>query len=113
MSRLLIFVLSIAMLGMGTAVVDAKPRKKSPRLHAFRSCTNLLGYAQRNGLRVVRESAVLRPIAPPPMPVGGGNDEGGGGQGGPQPVAAPAPESRAGDGTSQTNVQEAGVDEPD
>ena len=27
----------------------AKPGRKSPRLHAFRSCTNLLGYAQRNG----------------------------------------------------------------
>jgi hypothetical protein len=115
MRRAIVFLLTLAMLAAGAAAVDAKPRKKSPRLHAFRSCTNLLGYAQRNGLRVVRESPVLRPA--PPVPDGGGTDEGAsggdGGQGGPQPVAAPAPESRAGDGTSQTNVQEAGVDEPD
>jgi Beta propeller domain len=116
MRRAVVFLLTLAMLAAGAAAVDAKPRKKSPRLHAFRSCANLLGYAQRNGLRVVRESPVR--LLPPPQPVAGGDEgvaDGGGGTGGQDravaPVAAPAPAS--GEGTSQTNVQEAGVDEPD
>src|SRR5215210_6749735 len=111
MRRAIVFLLTVAMLAAGAAAVDAKPRKKSPRLHAFASCTNLLGYAQRNGLRVIRDTPTA--IVPPPVPEGGGM--GGGGQdrsGTPIPVAAPAP--AAGDeSTSQTNVQEAGVDEPD
>ena len=112
MRRAIVFLLTLAMLAAGAAAVDAKPRKKSPRLHSFRSCTNLLGYARRNGLRVVRNSAVGR-VLPPPMPVGGGEGGGSGGEdrGTPAPVAAPVP--AAGEGTSQTNVQEAGVDEPD
>jgi hypothetical protein len=117
MRRATVFLLTFAMLAAGAAAVDAKPRKKSPRLHSFRSCTNLLGYAQRNGLRVVRNSSVGRPLPPPSAGGGeGGGSDGGGGSGGadrgaPMPVAAPAP--AAGEGTSQTNVQEAGVDEPD
>jgi hypothetical protein len=115
MRRALVFLLTLAMLAAGAAAVDAKPRKKSPRLHSFRSCTNLLGYAQRNGLRIVRESPVR--LLPSPDATGGGG-EGGGGSGGadrgaPMPVAAPAPAAGGGEGTSQTNVQEAGVDEPD
>src|SRR5215211_3098933 len=115
MRRLLVLLLAFGVLATGAAAVDAKPRKKSPRLHAFRSCTNLLGYAQRNGLRVVRETPAVLP-APPPRPLPDEGASGGGGTGeeraaGPQPVAAPAPE--AGSGTSPTNVQEAGVDEPD
>ena len=103
--------LATGLLGAGASAVDAKPGSKSPRLHAFASCTNLLGYAQRNGLRVIRDSPTGG-IVPPPAPDSGGM---GGGQersGAPMPVAAPAP--AAGDeSTSQTNVQEAGVDEPD
>ena len=99
----------------------AEARKKSPRLHAFRSCENLVGYAQRNGIRLIRDT----PLAPLPPPVGGGGpiregggavggDGGGSGGGPPPPMPAPMPVSRAdGDGSSQTNVQEAGVDEPD
>jgi len=109
MRRAIVFVLTLAMLAAGAAAVDAKPRRKSPRLHAFRSCTNLLGYAQRNGLRVIRNSPVAVPVAPmPETGAGGGDDRTGGG-----PVAAPAPAAGGGEGTSQTNVQEAGVDEPD
>jgi beta propeller domain-containing protein len=109
MRRAIVFVLTLAMLAAGAAAVDAKPRRKSPRLHAFRSCTNLLGYAQRNGLRVIRNSPVAVPVAPmPETGAGGGDDRSGGG-----PVAAPAPAAGGGEGTSQTNVQEAGVDEPD
>src|SRR5687768_12965902 len=116
MRRLLTLLLAAAMLASAASAVEAAPRKKSPRLHAFRSCTNLLGYAQRNGLRVIRESPFGRGAPLPPPSAGGGlggDDEsgGGGGGGGEERLSAPAP--AAGDGTSQTNVQEAGVDEPD
>ena len=114
MRRVLVLLLSTGMLGAGVAAADAKPASK-PRLHAFRSCTNLLGYAQRNALRVIRESAVRFPVAPMPTPIqeGAGSDGGSGGEerSGTAPVAAPVP--AAGEDTSQTNVQEAGVDEPD
>jgi hypothetical protein len=116
MRRTLAFLLTLAMLAAGAAAVDAKPRKKSPRLHAFRSCTNLLGYAQRNGLRVIRATPVRLPVAPMPDQGVSGGGEGGGSGGadrGGAPVAAPAPGAGGGEGTSQTNVQEAGVDEPD
>jgi hypothetical protein len=98
-----------------TAAAEAKPRKQNPRLHSFRSCTNLLTYARSNGVRVVRDSlggASGRLPLPPPSPVsdGGGQDEaagdGGGAGGGGGGGRGSAP-------TSQTNVQEAGVDEPD
>ena len=118
MRRALVFLLAVGMLAAGATAVDAKPRKKSPRLHSFRSCTNLLGYAQRNGLRIVRDSPVR--FLPPPGAMGGGGTEGAGGEGGGSggdrgsaPVAAPVPGAGGGEGSSQTNVQEAGVDEPD
>src|SRR5687768_14343572 len=117
MRRLLVLLLTAGMLASGAAAVEAKPGRKSPRLHAFRSCTNLLGYAQRNGLRVIRQTPLLRPPpAPMPAPPTGGDGGSGGGEGGgtvppPAPIAAPAP--ARGEDTSQTNVQEAGVDEPD
>src|SRR5918994_4005359 len=116
MRRATVILLTLAMLAAGAAAVDAKPRKKSPRLHAFRSCTNLLGYAQRNGLRVIRATPVRTVPVPPDSGGGAGGDSesgsGGGGVGGPQPVAAPVP-ATPGERTSSTNVQEAGVDEPD
>src|SRR5918995_2801035 len=116
MRRVLVLLLAFGMLAAGAAAVDAKPRKKSPRLHAFRSCTNLLGYAQRNGLRVIRATPVRTVPVPPDSGGGAGGDSesgsGGGGVGGPQPVAAPVP-ATPGERTSSTNVQEAGVDEPD
>ena len=69
MRRVLVLLLSTGMLGAGVAAADAKPASKAPRLHAFRSCTNLLGYAQRNALRVIRESAVRFPPTPVPTPI--------------------------------------------
>jgi hypothetical protein len=110
MRRAIVLLLTLAMLAAGAAAVDAKPRKRSPRLHAFRSCTNLLGYAQRNGLRVIRSTPVRLPVAPPQSGAGGGED---GGSGGSDRGAAPVPAAGGDQGTSQTNVQEAGVDEPD
>jgi hypothetical protein len=76
----------------------------SARLHAFGSCSNLLGYAKHNGLRVIRDTRFVGPV-PPPV-----SRDGGGGTG--KPVAAPVPAAGE-DSSSQTNVQEAGVDEPD
>ncbi len=112
MRHLLVLLLATGLLGAGASAVDAKPGSKSPRLHAFASCTNLLGYAQRNGLRVIRDTptGIVPPTGPVPQPTpdSGGQER----SGTPMPVAAPAP--AAGDeSTSQTNVQEAGVDEPD
>jgi hypothetical protein len=70
-----------------------------PRLKAFESCTGLVGYARRNALRNARD--LVAPRLPP-------------GTGGPEPVAAPVPQQEAaGEDFSRTNVQEAGVDEPD
>ena len=99
MRRLLVLLLAAGLLGAGATAVDAKPRKKSPRLHAFASCTNLLGYAQRNGLRVIRDTPVaLRPL---PVPESGGGMGGGGsedrsGAPAPAPVAAPRRRGRRG-----------------
>src|SRR5829696_2436574 len=119
MRRLLVLLLAAGMLVSGAAAVEARPGSKSPRLHAFRSCTNLLGYAQRNGLRVVRRTPLLPAPVPMPLPQTGGGGtggDGGSGEGGgsvppPAPVAAPAP--ARGEDTSRTNVQEVGIDEPD
>ena len=85
--------------------------KASPRLHAFGSCGTLLGYARRNAVRVINESA-------PVMRGGGGGgvvpESGGGGGAVPPPSANPVPATGGGDSSgSPTNVQEAGVDEPD
>ena len=109
--------LLVAVIVASPAVGAAPARgKASPRLHAFGSCGTLLGYARRNGVRVINESG--------PVTVGGdglvgqgGGGAGGGGTGGgrTEPVSAnPAPATGEGDsGGSPTNVQEAGVDEPD
>jgi hypothetical protein len=89
------FLACAALLGAGADGAAA-----SARLHAFRSCSNLLGYARHNGLRVIRDARFVSA----PVPVsegGGGRGDAGSGQG-----AAPQQ-------SSQTNVQEAGVDEPD
>src|SRR5215211_1488494 len=109
MRRLLLLVLTAGLLGAGAAAVEAKPGQKSPRLHAFRSCTNLLGYAQRNGLRVIRDTSLARPL-PPPAPGTGGpvvEDMGGAGGGGDgralPPVPAPVPAAGGAD-TSRTNL---------
>src|SRR5215210_8250429 len=117
MHRLLALLLAAVLLGAGAVAAEARPGEKSPRLHAFHSCTTLLGYARHNGVRVVRDATRTRPL-PPSAPGGGrgpimedGGSGAGGGEGG-TPVAAPAP-AAGGQETSQTNTQEAGVDEPD
>ena len=88
---------------------DAKTKRAAtPRLKAFSSCTGLIGYARRHA---PPPRPILRPRLPmPEAPALGGGEDGGSGTT-PSPVAAPAPES--GDDSSTTNIQEAGVDEPD
>ncbi len=82
-------------LAVSAAPAAAKPRA-AKRIHAFTSCQSLIDY----GARHVPPAPQRR--SPAPMPD--------------MPTAAPAPangEAGAGDDTSTTNVQEAGVDEPD
>ena len=115
--RLLVAVLLLLVPGafaFGAHGVAAKPGKKSPRLHAFRSCSNLRDYAQRHGVRVIRDSFVFqRGGAPPPAALrDGGAGGGAGGRGEAVPVAG-GDDSGSGGTTSPTNVQEEGVDEPD
>ena len=71
-------------------------------LEAFESCDSLLHYARASALEVL-EPALYGPLgAPPPAPAPLAREEGAAGRG------AAGPE-----GFSGTNVQEAGVDEPD
>jgi uncharacterized secreted protein with C-terminal beta-propeller domain len=82
--------LALAALLVGAAPAAAKPRA-AKRLVAFSSCQTLVGYAKRH-------------VPPePPRPI----------EDAPMRTDAPAAAPEAGEDTSQTNVQEAGVDEPD
>ncbi len=83
-----------------TAVPAAAKPRAAKRLTAFSSCQRLVGYAARHvpPAPVRRDLPPFSPdstAAPMPMPVSTEGDAG------------------AGEDTSQTNVQEAGVDEPD
>ena len=91
--------LALAFTAFTAVPAGAKPRA-AKRLKAFGSCQRLVGYAARH----VPPAPVRRdlppfspenPAAAMPMPVSAEGDAG------------------AGEDTSQTNVQEAGVDEPD
>jgi uncharacterized secreted protein with C-terminal beta-propeller domain len=89
----IVALLALAALALCVTPAAAKPRA-AKRLKAFGSCPALIGYATRHV-----------PPAPTPQPVDvlpQRTDA---------PVAEPAPAE--GEDTSQTNVQEAGVDEPD
>jgi uncharacterized secreted protein with C-terminal beta-propeller domain len=91
-------VAALLALAVTAAPAAAKPRA-AKRIHAFSSCQSLIGYATRH--------------VPPPIPrerFPGPTPE--------MPTAAPAPAegdagAGGGDDSSTTNVQEAGVDEPD
>ena len=95
----LIALLALVALAVTAAPAAAKPRA-AKRLKAFSSCETLVGYATRH-------------VPPrPPMPVAPPMED----SGGSVPDRAALPTPAAGDApedTSQTNVQEAGVDEPD
>jgi hypothetical protein len=84
------------------APADARAKRAAtPRLKAFTSCAGLIGYARRHVPPPPR-------FKPRPMPVFGGGEDGSS-----APGTAPAPAPDSGGDTSTTNVQEAGVDEPD
>src|SRR5918997_2029791 len=102
----------LAVLGLALAAApaaDGAKRAKTPRLKAFQSCAGLISYARRHAPPPPR----FRPPPMPAIPISGGGDDGGSAR----PAPAPAPESNSGAGggedSSTTNVQEAGVDEPD
>ena len=93
----------VTALALSAAPAEGAKRAKTPRLKAFKSCSGLISYARRHAPRPIAPPGPVRPIGLP----GGGEDDGSG------PVAAPAPESGKVPDSSTTNVQEAGVDEPD
>ena len=94
-TRLLVLAALLA-LTLTAVPATAKPRA-AKRLHAFSSCQDLVGYARRH----VPPPVQPQPVMPPEFDRGGD-------------TPAVSPESGAqGDDSSQTNVQEAGVDEPD
>ena len=105
--RKLSLLISLAMLAaLPAAAADAK--RKRPRLKAFSSCASVVDYGNRNLDRV---APTMRGPVVMPAPM---QDQAA--TGGPPPAAgAPEGAAREGGGTdfSTTNVQEAGVDEPD
>jgi beta propeller domain-containing protein len=87
-------------------VDPSQGRAKVVRAKAFRSCSGLVGYARRHALRTVSRRDLVSPVpvrAPLAVPLTG-----------PERGAIEAPASSpAAPDHSPTNVQEAGVDEPD
>jgi hypothetical protein len=109
--RLLVVLTGItAVMASAPAPAGAAKGRKQVRLHAFSSCTSLVSYGTRHMASVVSpmRGAPVPVAAPPAGAAPGGSD------GRPAPVAQDAPAAPgAGQDFSQTNVQEAGVDEPD
>jgi uncharacterized secreted protein with C-terminal beta-propeller domain len=81
---------ALIVLAFAAAPAAAAKRAKTPRLKAFRSCAGLISYARRHAPPVLAPRQVPG-TAPVPVPGGGEDDS----------------------SSSTTNVQEAGVDEPD
>jgi hypothetical protein len=101
----------VAFLGISLAapVLEAGAANRTKvRLAAFRSCAALVQYAQRFAARGDDPSA-MPPRTAIPFPATGGPERTGTGDPAPAPASAPG----ASEDTSPTNVQEAGVDEPD
>jgi Beta propeller domain len=116
MRKLVLLLLVAALLGATIATVDAgaagvRARAMKLRLKPFPTCKRLVRYARHYAPRELRygAGAVVAPGPGPPFAVTPTGDAQGG-RGTAAPEAAPTP--AAGD-SSQTNVQEAGVDEPD
>ncbi len=106
-------VAAVAVVVPGVAVAAGKAKSK-PRLTAFASCTSLLSYARKGTLRagggagVALRAGMAASAVDRPPPVGEGT------QVAPAASAPAAPsDAAAGPSFSTTNVQEAGVDEPD
>jgi hypothetical protein len=97
---------SQAVLSAATAPAAFKPSVSKARLASFRSCTALVNYARRNGARIVESYGIpTRGFAAAPAAPGRGDTTAA-----PTPAAGSAPTTPE---FSGTNVQEAGIDEPD
>src|SRR4051794_29499095 len=124
MRRVVLLTALLALLGSTVVTLDAgaagpRARAMKLRLKPFSSCQRLVKYARHNVKRELRypNGPAVAPDAPPPFepgPTAGNPGSADGGQGTGSPESAPPPSPSAGDGdSSQTNVQEQGVDEPD
>src|SRR4051794_13737792 len=116
MRRLAIALAVIAALGGVVATVDAgaagpRARAIKVRLRAFHSCRRLIHYARGHAAREMRAGGGIVPPTGAPL-----SNDSRGGQGAPGSTAGPeanTPQPSDGSDSSGTNVQEAGVDEPD
>ena len=107
--------LAATVLAVPASSAAAPTPDRSPKLFAFASCGELMRYARRNARLHHPTPSVRRDGGPAPLPPATLPTEGDGGATGeppPAPQGTPAPEPSESD-TSPTNVQEAGVDEPD
>src|SRR3954447_6716416 len=98
-----------ALICLLTAGLLAAPAADAaPRLKTFKTCPSLIRYGNRHVAQFLPSTQKPAAAQPPQqVPAGGGSDSGG---------SAPAPAAAApvaGEDFSTTNVQEAGVDEPD
>lgn len=106
---------------LAPASADAARRRKPPRLQAFSSCPALVDYARINAERFDGGTGVPARALPPrpqvltaPPPRASADATTAGPQATPPAAAAPAPTAGSAPVPfSGTNVQEAGVDEPD
>jgi hypothetical protein len=120
MRRLVVLAALLALVGSTVATVDAgaaSPRARAMklRLKPFTSCGRLVKYARHNVKRELRyaNGPAVPPGAPPPFQPEPGGAQGGPSAGSSGPDAAPPPTAPEAGDSSQTNVQEQGVDEPD
>jgi uncharacterized secreted protein with C-terminal beta-propeller domain len=104
--RRLLVLLTVLTVALPLAAADATPRAKAlkARLKPFGSCESIVDYARRHRGKEVRTGGPV--VAPNPAPA---TDLGPRGDSAAPPEAAPGSEGDS----SGTNVQEAGVDEPD
>jgi hypothetical protein len=118
MRRLALLLATVAVIGstFATATVadgasGPRARALKARLKPFPSCQRLIGYARHYAPRERRAGGGGPVIAPGPAPESPPSDNSQGSPGNPE-AAPTAGDGRGGD-SSSTNVQEAGVDEPD
>ena len=119
----LIACLVVVCLGAALALPAGAPAatKRSVKLTSFSSCASLVGYAQRNARRTggttgvpTRAGGIVPQVLASPGPVA--TDATGGPIAPPMATATPGTSAGAKESTpsfSSTNVQEAGIDEPD